>query len=38
MSPIGLLFVSFTYRGDVVRVISAHRAEKWMVKIYEEDN
>lgn len=25
MSTIGLLFVSFTYRGDVVRLISARR-------------
>lgn len=38
MSSIGLLFVSFTYRDAVVRLISARRAEKWMVKIYEDKN
>ena len=38
MSSIGLLFVSFTYRDDVVRLISARRAEKWMVKIYEDED
>ena len=37
MSSIGLLFISFTYRGNVVRFISARRAEKWMVKIYEDE-
>ena len=36
MSSIGLLFVSFIHREDTVRLISARRAEKWMVKIYEE--
>lgn len=36
MSSIGLLFVSFAYDGDeVVRLISARRAEKWMVELYE---
>ena len=30
MSSIGLLFVSFTYRDAVVRLISARRPEKWM--------
>lgn len=34
MSSIGLLVVSFTYREAVVRLISARRAENWMVKIY----
>jgi len=38
MSSIGLLFVSFTYRDKVVRLISARRAEKWMVKVYEDEN
>ena len=38
MSSIGLLRVSFTYRDAVVRLISARRAEKWMVKIYEDEN
>lgn len=38
MSSIGLLFVSFTYRDQVVRFISARRAEKWMVKVYEDEN
>jgi len=36
MSSLGLLFVSFTYRDDTVRLISARRAEKWMVKVYED--
>jgi len=38
MSSIGLLVVSFTYREAVVRLISARRAENWMVKIYEDEN
>jgi len=38
MSSIGLLFVSFTYRDEVVRLISARRAEHWMVKVYEDEN
>jgi uncharacterized DUF497 family protein len=38
MSSIGLLFVSFTYGDNVVRLISARRAEKWMVKFYEGEN
>jgi uncharacterized DUF497 family protein len=38
MSSIGLLFVSFTYRARVVRLISARHAEKWMVKAYEDEN
>ncbi len=38
MSSIGLLFVSFTYVDEVVRLISARRAEKWMVKGYEDEN
>jgi uncharacterized DUF497 family protein len=38
MSSIGLLFVSFTYRDKIVRLISARRAEKWMVKVYENEN
>ena len=37
MSTIGLLFVSFTYRDDTVRLISTRRAEKWMIKIYEDE-
>ena len=36
MSSVGLLFVSFTYRDNVVRLISARRPEKWMVKVYED--
>ena len=36
MSSIGLLFVAFTYREDAIRFFSARRAEKWMVKIYED--
>ena len=38
MSSIGLLFVSFTYRDEVVRLISARRPEKWMLKVYEDEN
>ena len=38
MSSIGLLCVSFTYRDEVVRFISARRAEKWMVNVYEDEN
>lgn len=36
MSSIGLLFVSFLYDNEYVRLISARRAEKWMVKVYED--
>ena len=36
MSSIGLLFVSFAYRDEFVRLITARRAEKWMVKVYDE--
>jgi len=38
MSSLGLLFVSFTFRDEVVRLISARRAAKWMVKVYEDEN
>jgi uncharacterized protein len=38
MSSIGLLFVSFSYGDEVVRLISARRAEKWMVKVYDDEN
>lgn len=38
MSSIGLLFVSFSCGAEVVRLISARRAEKWMVKLYEDQN
>ena len=38
MSSIGLLFVSFTYHDAVVRLISVRRAERWMVKVYEDEN
>ena len=37
MTSLGLLFISFTYRDEVVRLISARRAEKWMVKVYEDE-
>ena len=37
MSSIGLLFVSFAYGDEVVRLISARRAEKWMVTLYEDE-
>lgn len=38
MSSIDLLVVSFTYRDEVVRLISARRPEKWMLKVYEDEN
>lgn len=38
MSSIGLLVVSFTYRDEVVRLISARRPEKWMMKVYEDES
>ena len=38
MSSVGLLSVSFTCRDELVRLISARRAEKWMVKVYEDEN
>ncbi len=38
MSSIGLLFVSFTYRDEAVRLVSARRAETWMVRVYEDEN
>ena len=38
MSSLGLLSVSFTFRDEVVRLISARRAVKWMVKVYEDEN
>ena len=37
MSSIGLLFVSFAYNDEIIRLISARRAEKWMVKVYEDE-
>jgi uncharacterized DUF497 family protein len=37
MSPVGLLFVSFTYRNDRIRIISARRASKQMQRIYEDE-
>jgi uncharacterized protein len=38
VSSIGLLFVSFTFGDDVIRLISARRVEKWMVELYESEN
>jgi hypothetical protein len=37
MSSIGLLFVSFAYVDEAIRLISARRAEKWMVNVYEDE-
>ncbi len=31
----GLIFAIFTYTNDKVRLITARRAEKWMVKEYD---
>lgn len=36
MSSIGLLFVSFACDAEIIRLISARRAERWMVKVYED--
>lgn len=38
MTSIGLLLVSFTYRDDTIRLISARVAEKRFLKIYEDEN
>ncbi len=38
MSSMGLLFVSFAYGDELIRLISARRAEKWMVQLYEDKN
>lgn len=38
MTSVGLVLVSFTYRDDTVRLISARVAEKRFVKIYEDEN
>lgn len=35
MCEVGLIFVSFTYRNENTRLISARRASKKMVRIYE---
>ncbi len=32
----GLIIAIFTYTGEDIRIITARRAEKWMVKQYEE--
>jgi uncharacterized DUF497 family protein len=37
MSSIGLLFVSFAYVDEAIRLIWARRAEKWMVNVYEDE-
>lgn len=37
MTPIGLLFVSFTYRGSTVRIISSRRANPAMHRIYTNE-
>jgi uncharacterized DUF497 family protein len=34
----GLVFISFTYRGERCRIISARKASKRMQRIYAEDN
>jgi uncharacterized DUF497 family protein len=35
-SEYGLLGVVYTFRHDEIRLITARRAEKWMVRIYEK--
>ena len=32
----GLIIVIYTFRGDDIRFITARKAEKWMVRIYEK--
>lgn len=32
----GLVFAVFTHAGDKIRFITARRAEKWMVREYEQ--
>lgn len=32
----GLLSVVYTFRGEDIRFITARRAEKWMVRLYEQ--
>ena len=34
----GLVFISFTYRGDRCRIISARKASKRMQRIYAEND
>ncbi len=36
MSMVGLLFVSFTYRNNTIRLISARRASRRMQRIYTD--
>lgn len=38
LSSAGLLFVSFTYRNQRVRIISARRSDKRMQRMYESDD
>lgn len=38
LSSVGLLLVSFTYRNERVRIISARRADARMKRMYEEDD
>lgn len=38
MCPAGLVFVSFTYRGERCPMISARKASKRMHKIYAEND
>jgi len=37
MTPIGLLFVSFTYRHGTIRIISTRRANPAMHRIYANE-
>ncbi len=38
MCPAGLVFVSFTYRGELCRIISARKASKQMQKDYAKND
>jgi uncharacterized protein len=38
LSPVRLLFVAFTLRGEKIRIISARKANAKQVKIYNEYN
>ena len=38
LSPVGLLFVAFTVRGETIRLISARKANAKQAKIYNQYN
>ena len=38
MCELGLVFISFTFRGEKCRIISARRASRKMEKMYADNN